>query len=711
MRKFKKLAAALLSAAMVFTTMAAPVRAAEDQAPKTILQESGTLTIKKQETNSDGALIEGVTFAIYKIANITQSVTNGVVDTQVTPVENIPTVEGSTFAKGDLETIAQATTSSEEYNALAGKIKFQKEENDGGLVPTAIQTTGANGEAKFSNVALGIYAVREIAAPTYVVSKSANFIVSIPMTDSTGEKWIYDVTANPKNTVSRGGITLHKAGKTGNSATTASLAGVEFVLQHKGPDDTWELIEKTDASGKSLFITDANGTFSVEDLDPGTYRFIEKSLGNNAGYILDAASAYEFEIKIADSGKSHIWYDTNGDGNKEDQGVDESGQEKNTLGYTIEVINEKPTLEKTVKDGNTYDNETSASIGELVEWKVEASVPSKIGEMSVYELNDTMSSGLTYEPASANLTVNADKNIELSAGTDYTVIAPTGNQNGGSWTITFTPAGKNKLANNRVTLLTVIFRTRLNEEAKIANEGGAGNLNTAGLLYSNNIVPSSELYPNQPKEPTKETIEDQATVYTFGIGVEKVDGKNENTKLAGVTFDLYKYSGSKTSDITESDLTSGDGTKIMIAEATSGTAGVYKVDADGSAVLTTDTNGNITVNGLKEGKYYLVETKTNSGYNLLKAPVEIQLAVTFTTKTTTTTSEDVNGNVTTTSVTTDTFTGGTNDNGIIKTTVKNNKGFELPSTGGMGTLIFTIGGIALALAGVMIIMASRKKSA
>ncbi|MDO4307035.1 MAG: SpaH/EbpB family LPXTG-anchored major pilin [Eubacteriales bacterium] len=709
MRKLKKLAAALLSAAMVFTTMAVPVLAEE---PDTIASTptTGSLTIRKQETDSDGAAIKDVRFAIYKIADITQSVTSGVVDTQVTPVEDIPTVDEASFTKGDLEEIAQATTSSEEYNALAAKIKFQETDGDGGLAPTKTAVTNDKGIATFSNVALGIYAVREIAAPTYVVSKSANFIVSIPMTDSTGDKWIYDVTANPKNAVSRGGITLHKAGKTGNYTTTASLAGVEFVLQHKKSDATWEVIEKNDSNGKSLFITDANGTFSVEDLEPGTYRFIEKSLGSNAGYILDAASAYEFEIRIAPSGKSHIWYDTNGDGEKEDQGVDKDNQEKDSLGYTIEVMNEKPTLEKTVKDGATYDNETSASIGELVEWKVEASVPSKIGEMSVYELKDTMSAGLTYEPANADLTVSADKNIDLVENDDYTVVAPKVNTKGGIWTITFTKTGKTKLAKGEATLLTVTFKTRLNEDAKIANDGKAGNLNTAGLLYSNNIVPTNELYPNQPKEPTKETIEDQATVYTFGIGVEKIDGKNESTKLADVTFDLYKYSGSKTSDITESDL-ADDGKIIPIAEVTSGTVGVYKVDANGSAVLTTDENGNITVNGLEEGKYYLVETKTNEGYNLLKDPVEVELAVTFTTKTTTTTSIDANGKVTTTSVTTDTFTGGTSNNGIIKTTIKNNKGFELPSTGGMGTIIFTFGGIALALAGVMIIMASRKKTA
>ena len=49
--------------------------------------------------------------------------------------------------------------------------------------------------------------------------------------------------------------------------------------------------------------------------------------------------------------------------------------------------------------------------------------------------------------------------------------------------------------------------------------------------------------------------------------------------------------------------------------------------------------------------------------------------------------------------------------GIQIQTVINKKGFELPLTGGMGTVIFSVLGIALVLAGLLVITASRKKAA
>lgn len=693
MFKLKKLLAGVLGAAMVLSSMSMTAFATGND---TITQDKGSLTIKKRETDEKGDLIAGVTFKMYKLADITQTVTKGVVDTQVTPVTNFPTKPGKNFSKGDLERIAEGTASTKEWEDLTAIVDLDAPE----LTAAYTATTGDSGDnlgvAKFENVALGIYAVKETDAPSYVVSKSANFIVSIPQTDPNGGNWVYDITAEPKNAVSRGGITLHKAGKVGNGSET-NLEGVQFVLQQKGSDSTWTAVAGVQ---ENQLTTDASGNITLTNLAPGTYRFVEKSLGNNGGYILDASAVYEFELKInSTDSKTHVWYDANNDGTKEDKG------DTATAGFIINVLNEKPTLEKTVKDGNTYDNETDANIGDTVEWKVEASVPSKIAKMEKYTLTDTMSEGLTWvSEADAALTVTSDKNIILEKNTDYTLTVPADGTTGGTWTITFTAAGKTKLANNGspATLITVKFSTLLNENAKIANVGGAGNLNTAGLIYSNNIVPDSDLYPDQPRDPKEEKIEDQATVYTFGISVEKIDGNNQATKLKDVTFDLYKYTGNKTEGVTETDLTE----KISVALV----EGKYIVNAGGNATLTTDANGNIVVHGLKNGTYYLVETKTNAGYNLLKEPVKVQIAVEYTTKTQTTTITDVDGNVTSTTVTTKTFTGGESNNGIIKTTVKNNKGFELPTTGGMGSAIFIIGGIALALAGLMLILNSRKKT-
>lgn len=680
MRKLKKVLAGILSAAMMLSGMSMMAFAAE---PDTILEDTGSLTITKREAETN-VPIEGVEFSLYKLADITQTVSGGTVDTDVKPVA------GTGLSKGDLEKIANGTSSAAEWAELAKKVQFDD------LTAYTSGKTNANGVVAFSNLPLGIYAVRETDAPSQVISKSANFIVSIPMTSDDGDNWIYDITAEPKNAVSRGGVKLHKSGKTGNSSEKENLAGVEFVLQHKTAEGNWESVE-------GQYVTDETGLITVENLNPGTYRFVEKSLGNNNGYIMDGKAVYEFELKIDEADKlTHIWYDSNGDGTKEDEGAVTA-----EAGYTIEVLNEKPTLEKTVKDGNSYDNETDASIGDTVEWKVEASVPSKVGQMNKYTLQDTMSAGLTWVSAdAANLTITTTPDCILTAGTDYNLTVPEDGAKGGSWTIEFTETGRKALDDANVTTVTVTFKTVLNEDAKIANDGGAGNLNEADLTYSNSILPDEGHFPGQPETPGEDVIRDEATVYTFGLGVEKVDGQDNETKLAGVTFDLYKYNGNKTEGVTESDLKGNDGSKINV----SGTDGVYKVDAAGNAVLTTDANGNIVVNGLEKGTYYLVETKTNDGYNLLKAPVKVAIAVTFTTKTTTTTTTAADGTVTTTTVTTDTFTGGTADNGIIKTVIENNKGFELPTTGGMGTLLFSIIGGILMIGGAVVLFRSKKKA-
>ena len=675
-KKLKKVLAGMLSAAMVMSTMAVTAFAA---GPDTILKDTGSLTINKYEGNTTGKPLEGVEFTMYKIADITQTVSNGVVDTKATPVEKI----ADKLTAEELTSIANGSTSSEEWAALLRQISLED------LTEHTHGTTGSNGQVVFSNVPIGIYAVAETDAPSQVISKSANFIVSIPMTTDDGDSWNYDVVANPKNATAYGGISLLKQGKTGNRNASA-LAGVEFVLQQK-VEGNWSTIQ-------SNLTTDGSGVINVQDLSPATYRFVEVDLGENDGYILDGKATYEFEIRLVD-GESHIFYDANGDGEKEDQNGDGS------VGYTINALNEKPTLEKTVKDGDNWDNETDASIGDTVTWKVTASVPSKVDELKVYSLKDTMSSALTWvSEEAAQLTITTSPAVTLEKDTDYTLTVPENGTAGGSWTITFTDAGKAKLAENDVTSIDVTFNTVLNTNASV---GSAGNLNTGELDYSNAIYPTEDpSNPNDGKEPGKDVITDQAIVYTFALGVEKVDGSTR-TPLANVTFDLYSYEGEE-ANVTE-DILESSGTPISVAQTEAG-VGHYVVDGAGNATLTTDAEGNIVVNGLKNGNYYLVETKTNDGYNLLKEPVKVEINVAYTTTTSTVTNTDENGNTTsTTTVTTSTFEGGKDNTGTYKIEVQNNKGFQLPTTGGAGTLLASLIGILLMGGGAFVFISSRKR--
>lgn len=656
MGKFRKMLAGVLSAAMVLSTMTVTAFAAETKMPTIDTTKKGSITINKYEGDDTTKPLEGVTFTIYKIADLEQG---------SNPVE----LKYKSLITG------VNITSETKYNDI--KSVVDSKIADGSLTGTSATTVMESGKAtaKFTELDLGIYLVEETKAPSQVVNKTANFLVSVPMTNEDGDDWVYDIIANPKNETVYGGITLIKKGKTikvNGSETEETLKNVSFELQKK---------ETTGWTKVDEYKTNGSGVINVTGLAPATYRFIETNLGgtdDNKGYILDGKTAYEFTVQT--DGKIQV-------------GTTEASESA-----TITVYNEKPSLEKSVENANgSYDNDTDASVGDTVTWKVEASVPSNVNELKTYKLTDKMSDALTWEnKAKANLEITTNNSTTLEASTDYTLTVPEDNTTGGTWTIEFTEAGKTKLATSNVKVITVTFNTKLNENVIIGSEG---NLNDAELDYSNAIYPTEDPdNPNKGNTPGEDKIKDQAIVYSFQMNIEKVDGKDSTIKLQGVTFDLYSYTGAKTNP-TEADLKGSDGTLV-------------------EQNLTTDADGKIQKSGLKNGTYYLVETKTvktkdGKQYNLLKEPVKVEIKVDYVTKTETTITKDVNGNVAdTTTVSTKTFTGGdTGSDGTFTVTVKNYTGFDLPITGGMGTVLFSIAGFALMAGAAFVLLKGRRKDA
>lgn len=657
MGKFRKMLAGVLSAAMVLSTMTVTAFAADTKMPTIDTNNKGSITINKYEGNDTTKPLAGVEFTIYKIADLEQG--------------NNPVELKYKSLIGDDVTITSDTKYDDIKSVVDAKVA------DGSLTGTSKTTEMKNGKAtaEFTNLDLGVYLVEETKAPSQVVNKTANFLVSVPMTNEDGDDWVYDIIANPKNETVYGGITLIKKGKTikvNGSETEETLKNVSFELQKK---------ETTGWTKVDEYKTNGSGVINVTGLAPATYRFIETNLGgtdDNKGYILDGKTAYEFTVQT--DGKIQV-------------GTTEASESA-----TITVYNEKPSLEKSVENANgSYDNDTDASVGDTVTWKVEASVPSNVNELKTYKLTDKMSDALTWEnKAKANLEITTNNSTTLEASTDYTLTVPEDNTTGGTWTIEFTEAGKTKLATSNVKVITVTFNTKLNENAIIGSEG---NLNDAELDYSNAIYPTEDPdNPNKGNTPGEDKIKDQAIVYSFQMNIEKVDGKDSTIKLQGVTFDLYSYTGAKTNP-TEADLKGSDGTLV-------------------EQNLTTDADGKIQKSGLKNGTYYLVETKTvktkdGKQYNLLKEPVKVEIKVDYVTKTETTITKDVNGNVTdTTTVSTKTFTGGdTGSDGTFTVTVKNYTGFDLPITGGMGTVLFSIAGFALMAGAAFVLLKGRRKDA
>ena len=190
------------------------------------------------------------------------------------------------------------------------------------------------------------------------------------------------------------------------------------------------------------------------------------------------------------------------------------------------------------------------------------------------------------------------------------------------------------------------------------------NTTAVNVKETNKVTFDYSNYPYVENSHAQKT--DTVDVTTFAIKIDKyVDGEETN-KLAGAKFDLYRtvYPGETGVTIPH---TSIKGIKLEGDKVT---------DADGVA-----TFEKYEANGTNYD-YYLVETQAPSGYNLLADAVKV--------------------NFTDTEVATTA--------GIYTVQVPNKSGIQLPITGGTGTVIFTIIGIALMVGAVVLFVVSRKKA-
>ena len=268
---------------------------------------------------------------------------------------------------------------------------------------------------------------------------------------------------------------------------------------------------------------------------------------------------------------------------------------------------------------------------------------------------------------------------------------------------------------------------------KGADTTTAGNHNKVDLTYSNKIKSGNVL---EDETADHNHIEDTAVVYTFQIDITKVgkDG-NKETPLDGVTFKLYEQIAHQTE--TGEKVLSDDDAKALGFKDTNKFS--YKEVATG----TTEGGGKLTFTGLSNSKtattgasrYWLVETQTKEGYNLLGAPVEAKLDIVYKTtwkekntfdkgvlvkhshdantetfKTPNDGSQTNNGTQEGTEQSAGLDRGEKVTYGILSTEIINKKGFQLPVTGGFGTLLFSGIGVLLVLAGVAVLFSMKKKN-
>ena len=686
MKKFKKLLAGLLAGAMMLGSMSATAFAADATEPVSTIDytKKGSLTLYKyyfknnqpedlaegtgeagEEIPSEATPLEGAEFSIWRVADIDGNVT----------------IEGKTDQKFE---VVGDTTDVENARALVG-----------GKTADAKQTTDKNGIAVFGKnnetnpLELGYYYVKETKTPANISSTPAEFVVSVPMTDKKtdgGTKWIYDVTVYPKNVKTEAGVTINKV----NAAGDTIKANAQFVLQKKASDNTWKYVSYNATTKAYNYevaslkdATQFGQGAAISGLGNGSYRLFEVSA--DYGYIMDGAIAYEFDIAnngeitkpAANSGNylSYVKY----------------GEADNNKSAIITVKNERPDLEKKVKENNTWQDDADTAAGKDIEYRVKVSVPGNIAKLNTFKITDT--------PEHIKDDVNTVKLYSDEACTqeiedkDYTITAT-----GDGFVLDFINAATDRVTDAFATNyanqnIYVYYKATLKDDAVSTVDG---NPNTVKLDYSNGIYPKANETdkPNPGKNQDHAYIEDKAVVYTFKFTIKKTD--KDNNELKGANFALYKCDNAGLTSETKIK----KGTKVK--EWTDENISTFEADK------------------LEAGYYYVIETKAPEGYNLLTKPVEIK---------------ELNVKYTTTWKVNEKFTKGEDDvwhlvkhektsatfkydkdasnTGLDFTGVQiivNKKGFVLPVTGGMGTIAITALGVALAFAGVLIIGASRKKT-
>lgn len=320
----------------------------------------------------------------------------------------------------------------------------------------------------------------------------------------------------------------------------------------------------------------------------------------------------------------------------------------------IKEKNSNTTIEKKIViDGDEKVDSNSAGIGDTVNFKITITV--KDGAPKGYVLHDKLS-GLTFDPDSLKVEIGTKT---LTANTDYTLVAnPT---DGDSFDVEFKDG---TLKTNDVVVVT--YSATVAADATIA---GAGNKNTAQLVYNG-------------KHSTKE----ETTTYVWKLNVHKyaLDSKNKEVALSGAKFVLYRM----------------DGDTKEYAKLTNGRINGWVTNKGDAAILETSGEGNILIEGLNVGTYYLEETEAPVGYNKLTKPIEVKITATSDATGVSETVEYKNSSETSYTKATD---------ATVK--VLNKAGTQLPSTGGIGTTLFyVIGGGLMAVAAVLLVTKKRMNS-
>ena len=442
-------------------------------------------------------------------------------------------------------------------------------------------------------------------------------------------------------------------------------------------------LEAAVRNGTAMAETDAAGHTSASDMEQGLYLVVETRVPENVTSTCNPffvslpmttidGAAWNYDVTV---------YPKNQTGNPDLEKTVREG--KNSTGKNTGSLTD-------ITDG--YAHTATASVGDTVDYQIISTLPtitSKASALSEYTYVDTLSKGIKYN--------KNDVVIEFFEDTGCTDKIATWDESSGKFTV-----GYDDAANTMTIRMTDTGLSEINEAATVHTDSVRRGYSdcTMRITYAATLTADAKMgdtdNPNEVVLTWKrtnttyfDTLKDCCHVYTYGIDVLKQFSDNGGN-VRNVKFRLHN----DTDDC------------YIIADLKDGVYYAKGLTAKKSDATTFIPNaqGHIVVKGLEDDAYSLTEIATDKGYVLLKDAIKIVIKTSENgqcekcgTKLLTA-SATVNGKDVTMS----------EGNAIVPLTVVNNPGFDLPKTGGYGTWMFTVGGVALLGAAAFIVIRSRK---
>ena len=435
--------------------------------------------------------------------------------------------------------------------------------------------------------------------------------------------------------------------------------------------------------GVAMTETDATGHTSASNMEQGLYLVVETRVPENVTSTCNPffvslpmttidGAAWNYDVTV---------YPKNQTGNPD---LEKTAREaKNSTGKNTGTLTD-------IKDG--YAHTATASVGDVVDYQIISTLPtitSKASGLSEYTYVDTMSKGIKYN--------KNDVVIEFFKDAGCTDKIATWAENSGKFTV-----GYDDAANTMTIRMTESGLSEINEVTSVYIDSVKRGYSdcTMRITYAATLTADAKMgdtdNPNEVVLTWKrtnttyfDTLKDCCQVYTYGIDVLKQFSDNGGN-LRNVKFRLHN----DTDDV------------FVIADLKDGVyyaKGFTNKKADATTFIP-NSSGHIVVKGLEDDTYSLTETATDKGYILLKEAVKIVIKTAENGQ-----CEKCGVKLLTASATVNGKDAGMTDgNAIVPLTVVNNPGFDLPKTGGYGTWMFTIGGVALLGAAAFIVVKSRK---